>query len=157
MSTTGRTFSAGRSGSRSWKAAPATDTQHSSVQQTTPAVLVLDDDRDHLAEITRLLELHGCEVIACSSPDQALDSLSASPVDVMVCDVRLTGVTGFEVVRKVRRMRVNSRKSRLLPVIAVSAGGGNHSRAALESGANLYCEKRDALRKLPEQIRSLVR
>jgi CheY-like chemotaxis protein len=67
-------------------------------------VLVVDDNRDAAESLGMVLELLGAEVfIACSGPD-ALDALVARQPSVVLLDIGMPGMDGFEVARRIRQL-----------------------------------------------------
>ncbi len=70
-----------------------------------PRVLVVDDDRDVLVYMKRLLELARCEVFAAGSKDEALGILEDRDVDVLVTDFNMPGGGGPQLFREAREAR----------------------------------------------------
>src|SRR5690606_15306191 len=68
-------------------------------------VLVIDDNVDFLSLVQQVLELEGCSVAAAASAEQALAYLAENePPDVLLCDLSLPGMDGFEFLRQARRL-----------------------------------------------------
>jgi CheY-like chemotaxis protein len=65
-------------------------------------VLVVDDERDALEIMRRLLAEHGCEVTTASTAEEALARLAERPFDVLLSDIGMPGVDGYELLRRVR-------------------------------------------------------
>lgn len=67
-------------------------------------VMVVDDDLEivHLFEL--YLAINGYEVISATSGREAVSILSHETVDVLICDVRMPDMDGFEVVKALREM-----------------------------------------------------
>lgn len=71
-----------------------------------PSVLVVDDDPDLLAVAQEGLASLGCDVLVADSGSAALDKLASThPIDLIVVDVNLGGMTGLELVRHARELR----------------------------------------------------
>jgi DNA-binding response OmpR family regulator len=68
--------------------------------QTT--VLVVDDDDDIVLLMRDFLEAEGYRVVSASNGKEALAALESTPVDCVLLDVMMPGLSGFEVVRKIR-------------------------------------------------------
>ena len=99
-------------------------------------VLVIDDDAAMRAMLTDVLTRHRMHVIAHANGADALARLEATPVDVVVVDKEMPGMSGFEVLAAVRRGRP------ALPVIIITAFGGRRvADDALGRGASGYLEK----------------
>jgi CheY-like chemotaxis protein len=96
----------------------------------------VDDQRDSRDMIAALLEEHGALVIPCDSAEAALRVLAAARVDVMVADIGMPEVDGYELLRRVRE-RVEG-----LPALAVSAyARPEDRRRALVEGYSDFCAK----------------
>jgi len=72
------------------------------MDKTTPRVLCVDDEPHILSALRRLLRGAGFELLEASSGREALDHVMASPVDAVVCDLRMPGMDGIEVLRAIR-------------------------------------------------------
>ena len=71
----------------------------------TARVLVVDDDSEILAAVTRMLERKGYAVLRANSADHALDIVrNAGPVDVVVSDIRMPGMQGTQLIREVSQL-----------------------------------------------------
>lgn len=70
-----------------------------------PVVICVDDEPDIAAAVARVLRLDGYEVIACSSPAQALAVLGSRAVAVLVSDYEMPEMTGVELAIRARRMQ----------------------------------------------------
>jgi len=79
-------------------------------------VLVVDDERANLAMLTLTLRHEGYEVAACSSGQAALDQARDSPPDLVLLDIAMPGMDGFQVLEA---LHADPRTSRL-PVIFLS-------------------------------------
>lgn len=102
-----------------------------------PALLVVDDEPNNLLLMERLLEQH-YQIICASNGQSALDILAQSSVDVVLLDIMMPNMSGYEVLKTIR---ANSATSDL-PVILVSAMSDAKDVAqGLEFGANDYLSK----------------
>jgi DNA-binding NarL/FixJ family response regulator len=79
------------------------------------AVLVVDDDRHFRALARELLERVGFAVVEAANADQALAAVEHAPPQLVLLDVRLPGVNGYELLRELR-----DRLGAKLPIIFVS-------------------------------------
>src|SRR5690242_11358795 len=84
-------------------------------------VLVVDDDPQALALLTGLLEEHGYAVQPADSGKLALLSVAAQAPDLVLLDVKMPGMDGFEVCRKLKETEA----SRWVPVMFVSSSRDN--------------------------------
>lgn len=99
----------------------------------------LAEDEPHIVEsLTFLLERAGFEVVAVPDGQAALAAALAAPPDVLILDVMLPVLDGFEILR---RLRADAR-GRDVPVIMLTARGQRADRAAaLGTGADLFITK----------------
>ena len=96
-------------------------------------VLVVDDHPKVLRFIEIDLKLRGFEVITVTSGKKALEMLEVAEPDIMLLDIVMPEMDGFEVLKKLRTFT-------RLPVIAFSASPGSHDDA-LEQGADDFMAK----------------
>jgi DNA-binding NtrC family response regulator len=68
-------------------------------------VLVVDDEASLLMTLVANLELEGFDVEGCERPDEALQRIAREPFDVVLSDIRMPGMTGVELFRRVREVR----------------------------------------------------
>jgi len=101
-------------------------------------VLVVDDQADNRNLLCALLRAIGLTVRAASSGEEALAALAAEPFDLMLLDLRMPGMDGFEVIDRVRKNETEAR----LPVVIVSASAlEDEQRLAVERGADGFLSK----------------
>jgi DNA-binding response OmpR family regulator len=114
-------------------------------------VLLVEDDPAARQGLELALSRLGYGVRAAATGEAALDGLGDGPVDVVVLDVMLPGVDGFEVCRRLRR--VSS-----IPVIMLTARSDDFDIVAgLEAGADDYVVKPAEPRVLDARIRAVLR
>lgn len=75
----------------------------SNMEQTAPTLLLVDDEGFILNAIKRLLRRDGYHVLTAESGQQGLQILETTPVDVIVSDQRMPGMTGVEFLREARK------------------------------------------------------
>jgi DNA-binding response OmpR family regulator len=66
-------------------------------------ILVVDDQADHLGAVEMLLTGFGYRVVLCGSGAQALDKLAEGPVDLILADVAMPQLNGYQLLEAVRR------------------------------------------------------
>jgi DNA-binding response OmpR family regulator len=116
-------------------------------------VLVVDDCPHARNTTRRALEQAGFEVDTEADGGRALSAVSETDPDLMLLDLGLPDVSGFEVLHHVRHSPVPA-----LPVIVLSGRGAEADRVlAFELGADDYVVKPFMARELPARIRSVVR
>ncbi len=67
-------------------------------------VLLVDDEPNVIKSITRILHEEPCEIITANSGRQALELMATTPVDVIVSDERMPGMSGVELLSAVSRI-----------------------------------------------------
>ena len=65
-------------------------------------VLIIDDEERFLKTTKVLLEKEGYEVVTSSDGWQGVAALKAGPIDVVVLDVKMPGIDGIEVLRRIK-------------------------------------------------------
>jgi DNA-binding response OmpR family regulator len=114
-------------------------------------ILVVEDDATVAEVVTRYLEREGFEVETVGDGRVALDRATARPPDLMVLDLMLPGLDGFEVFRGLRAVAP-------VPVIMLTARGDEDERVAgLELGADDYVSKPFSPRELTARVKSVMR
>jgi DNA-binding response OmpR family regulator len=114
-------------------------------------VLVVEDDHTVRALVRMLLEDEGLEVIEAPTGAIALERFEAQPADLVLLDIRLPGINGFDVCRSLRRISE-------VPIIMVTAQNDSHDIVAgLELGADDYVTKPFDDRELLARVRAQLR
>ncbi|MFQ5944463.1 MAG: response regulator [Anaerolineales bacterium] len=80
-------------------------------------ILIVDDSRSMAEILSQAVEFHGHEALVASSGQQALDLISRDGIDLVLLDLMMPEMDGFETLRRLRMMPRASK----LPVIVVSA------------------------------------
>jgi PAS domain S-box-containing protein len=103
-------------------------------------ILAVDDDRDALALVREILEVTGATVTTADSGENALQLLERNPPHVLLADLGMPQMTGFELIDRVRRSE--NPLVRELPAAAITAFARSEDRAkALRSGFQLHLAK----------------
>lgn len=101
-------------------------------------ILVVDDSITTRTMEKNILEAHGYQVTIAVSGYDALEKLDAEAFDLMVSDVEMPGMTGFELTGEVRKRE----ETRTMPVIiCTSLATDEHKRLGMEVGAQAYIVK----------------
>jgi two-component system response regulator CpxR len=114
-------------------------------------ILIVDDDEELAGLLSELLTREGFRVDMQHDGVKGLSAALGGGYDLMVLDVMLPGMDGFEILRRVRR------ESRL-PVLMLTARGEDEDRIiGLELGADDYLPKPFNTRELVARVRAIMR
>ncbi len=115
-------------------------------------ILVVDDEPAIVTVVRERLERDGFTVRSAASGEEALAHMGADPADLIVLDLMLPGIDGFEVLRRLRR------GGHTVPVIVLTARDEDVDKiVGLELGADDYLVKPFNPRELTARIRALLR
>ena len=115
-------------------------------------ILVVDDDREIVGAIAALLELEGYTVLRAYDGLEALDALHTHDVQLMILDVMMPGLDGYQVARQVRARRCGT------PILMLTARSSLEDRIeGLNAGADYYLTKPFDTRELLACIGALLR
>jgi len=115
-------------------------------------ILVVEDEEKVAAFIKRGLEQSSYSVDVAGSGEAALDLLAVHSYDTVVLDVMLPGISGLDVVRKLRQQKLD------VPVLALTARGSLDDRVeGLDAGCDDYLAKPFAFQELLARVRALQR
>ena len=99
-------------------------------------ILIVEDDHDLREALVTTLELAKFQVREAASAEDALASLARAPVDMVVSDVNMPGMSGHELLAEVQRLYPG------LPMMLITAYGQiSHAVSAMQSGAIDYLVK----------------
>lgn len=114
-------------------------------------ILLIDDDTELVELLTEYLSSHGFSITALHRGDTGLAEAKSHDYDVILLDVMLPGIDGFEVLKQLRQ-------SKLTPVIMLTAKGEDFDRIfGLELGADDYLPKPFNHRELLARVKAITR
>ena len=116
-------------------------------------VLAVDDQPPNLRLLEAVLTPRGYEVITAGSGTEALAILGERDVDLVLLDVVMPELDGYEVCRRIRAEPATA----YLPVVMITASGSEQRLSALEAGADDYVTKPFDTSELLARVASLAR
>ena len=127
------------------------ETARSGLDDTSPHLLVVDDDRRIRSLLSRYLADHGFRVTTAESAAEARGKLKGLVFDLLILDVMMPGESGIELTRALRA-ETN------VPILMLTARAETEQRiSGLESGADDYLSKPFDPRELVLRINSILR
>lgn len=116
-------------------------------------ILAVDDTRDNLILVQTLLESEGYEIDLVSDGATALQKVAQSPPDLILLDVMMPGMDGYEVTRKIR----DNPDLGYIPILLITAFHESSVVEGLDAGADDFIRKPFDTDELLARVRSLLR
>jgi len=116
-------------------------------------VLVVDDQPPNVRLLEAILAPRGYDVRMATSGEEALAALDADDMDLVLLDIVMPGMDGYEVCREIRERPGTA----YLPVVMVTASGDEQKIKALEAGADDFLTKPVNKNELLARVASLAR
>ena len=114
-------------------------------------ILIIEDDEEMKSLLKDFLAEEGYEADSAHNGSEALLKLAKEPFDLVITDIRMPGLTGFDILSAVKEFQ------REIPVIVITAFGGEEVyRRSMARGADGYLEKPIHFHKLKGLIQELV-
>jgi adenylate cyclase len=116
-------------------------------------ILAVDDQPANLRLLDAVLSPRGYRVVRATSGEQALELLPSSDVDLVLLDIVMPGIDGYEVCRRIR----SAPETAFLPVVMITASGHQEKTRAIEAGADDFVSKPFDQSELLARVASLAR
>ncbi len=116
-------------------------------------VLVVDDQPANVRLLEAILTPRGYDVPTAASGEEALDAIAESEPDLVLLDIVMPGMDGYEVCRRIREQA----QTAYLPVVMITASGDEQKVMALEAGADDFLTKPIDKSELLARVASLAR
>jgi adenylate cyclase len=116
-------------------------------------VLVVDDEPKNVRLLEAILTPRGYDVPTASTGERALEMIAEDPPDLVLLDIVMPGLDGYEVCRRIRE----DWDTAYLPVVMVTASGDEQKVRALEAGADDFLSKPVNQSELLARVASLAR
>jgi len=116
--------------------------------------LIIDDDTEMTVILRHTLLAHGFEVISAVSAEEALSAVAEAPVDIIILDLMLPGMSGIDLLKRLK----SNPSWRSIPVIIASArGSAEDVREGLAEGAGDYIRKPFSSIEFLARVNSMLR
>jgi adenylate cyclase len=116
-------------------------------------ILVVDDTPANVRLLEAVLRPRGYEMLAAGSGPEALEAVTRDRPDLVLLDIVMPGMDGYEVCRRLRATPAGA----VLPVVMITASGNEEKLRALEAGADDFIAKPFDQAELLARVRSLLR
>src|SRR5437762_5796426 len=115
-------------------------------------ILIVEDDPHILLGLEEVLKSEGFDVASCNRGDHALDSVTKHKPGLIVLDVMLPGLSGYDICKQLRSKKVTT------PILMLTAKGQELDKVVgLDLGADDYVTKPFGVRELLARIHALLR
>jgi class 3 adenylate cyclase len=116
-------------------------------------ILVVDDLPQNVKLLDAILSPRGYTVVSAGSGEEAMAAVAEQLPDLVLLDILMPGIDGFEVCRRLRE----DPATRFLPIVMITAQAGEEKVKAIEAGADDFLAKPFDQAELLARVRSLLR
>ena len=122
--------------------------------ESKPKILVVDDIPQNIELLEAYLIPNDYEIVKATNGNEALEKIFSTKIDLVLLDVMMPNMSGFEVARRIRQ----NEKTKLIPIILVTALKGKSDRIkGIEAGCDDFLSKPLDKIELLARIRSLLK
>jgi two-component system, cell cycle response regulator DivK len=133
---------------------PTRDAKDTSPAPKPVLVLIVDDFADNREMYSQFLEFSGFRVAEAQNGHEALEKAFALRPDLIVMDLSLPGLDGWEATRRIKA----DERTRATPVIALTGHAlAGHSKGAMDAGCDAFITKPCLPERLLEEIISMLK
>jgi DNA-binding response OmpR family regulator len=116
-----------------------------------PKILVVDDEENIRSLVETYLRNDGYDVVTAATGEEAVERVESDAPDLVILDVRLPGIDGFEALRRIRR------GSNVFVIMLTARTDESDTLIGLEVGADDYVSKPFSPRELVARVRAMLR
>src|SRR6185312_7418371 len=116
-------------------------------------ILAVDDQPTNLRLLDAVLTPHGYRVVTAASGEQAMEKLGEAIPDLVLLDIMMPGIDGYEVCRRIR----DNPATAFLPVVMITASGYQEKVSSIRAGADDFISKPFNQGELLARVASLAR
>src|SRR5690242_11293462 len=121
-------------------------------KQMKAKILIVEDDPHILLGLEEVLKSDGFEVTVCNRGDKAMEAITRHRPDLLVLDVMLPGLSGYDICKLLRAKKITT------PILMLTAKGQEIDKVVgLDLGADDYVTKPFGVRELLARINALLR
>ncbi|MFQ5617198.1 MAG: response regulator [Anaerolineales bacterium] len=119
----------------------------------TPTILYIEDNLDNMHLVERALQARGYNFVFALSGLEGIEKAKVAHPDVILLDINLPDIDGYEVARRLRDARGTHR----VPIIAITANAlRGDEQKALDAGCDLYMPKPIRIQELWNQVEACL-
>jgi len=117
-------------------------------------IMIVEDEPDHIELIKLVLKHNNYNISSCMDGLESVDIINNTMPDLVILDIMLPGLSGFEVCRRIKQ----SPKTSGIPVIMISVKAEDEDKEnGIKSGADLYLSKPFNFYDLVSNIKTLLK
>ena len=118
-------------------------------------ILYIEDNTDNMLLVRRVIEAAGYELLEARNGEDGLAVAAAQDVDLILLDINLPDIDGYEVARRLRAS--GKRGMANVPIIAITANAlKGDAEMALTAGCDVYMSKPINIRELRARVEAFV-